>query len=133
MKTLIFIAVFVIPALGFTLSSAEKTEFKVYGACGMCKARIEKAATSVDGVSSAQWSQKTQMLSLTWDEQKANVEEVHEKIAGSGHDTEKVAAEDETYSSLPACCHYERAADDKPGHESNESHESHGSHGCCKK
>ncbi len=119
MKTLIFIAVFVIPALGFTLSSAEKTEFKVYGACGMCEARIEKAATSVDGVSSAQWSQKTQMLSLTWDEQKVNIEAVHEKIAGSGHDTEKVAAKDETYNSLPACCHYERAVYDKSDHESH--------------
>ena len=120
MKTLIFIAVFLIPSLGYALSEEEETKFKVYGACGMCKARIEKAATSVDGVSSAEWSQKTQMLSLTWDEQKVNIEAVHEKIAGSGHDTEKVAAEDEVYKSLPACCHYERAVyDDKPEHESH--------------
>ncbi len=120
MNTLLFISVFLIPSLGYALSVEEETEFKVYGACGMCKARIEKAATSVDGVSSAQWSQKTQMLSLSFDNQKVDVEAVHEKVAGSGHDTEKVAAEDKVYKSLPACCHYERAAyDDKPVHESH--------------
>jgi len=31
--------------------AGEKTEkFKVYGNCGMCEKRIEKAANSVDGV-----------------------------------------------------------------------------------
>ena len=120
MKTLLFIAVFLIPSLGYALSEEKETEFKVYGACGMCKARIEKAALSVDGVSSAQWSQKTQILSLSFDNQKVKIEKVHEKIAASGHDTEKVAAEDEVYESLPACCHYERAVyDDESEHESH--------------
>ena len=120
MKTLLFIAIILIPSLGYALIEEEETKFKVYGACGMCKARIEKAATSVDGVSSARWLQKAQMLSLSFDNQKVKIEKVHEKIAASGHDTEKVAAEDEVYESLHACCHYERAVyDEKPEDESH--------------
>ena len=44
--------------LGITSLIAQdfKTEkFKVYGNCGMCEKRIEKAASSVDGVSKADW------------------------------------------------------------------------------
>ena len=33
MKTLLFIAVFLIPSLGYALSAEEETEFKVYGVC----------------------------------------------------------------------------------------------------
>lgn len=112
MKKILIIAAFLIPSLGFSLSAAEKTEIKVYGACGMCEARIEKAA-KIDGVSKAEWSQQTKMLTLEYDASKVNLDKIHQAIADAGHDTEKVTAKDETYNSLHACCHYERKAADK--------------------
>jgi periplasmic mercuric ion binding protein len=114
MKTLFFLVTFLIPILGFGHQHA--TEFKVYGACGMCETRIENAATSIDGVASADWNQETQMLTIEYDAEKVNLDDVHKKIAEAGHDTEKVRAKDEGYQALPACCHYDRPDSDKTGH-----------------
>ncbi len=113
MKTLLFLVTFLTPLLGF--SHEHKTEFKVYGACGMCEARIEKAAKSVDGVNAADWNRETKMLTIEYDSEKVNLDDVHTKIAKAGHDTDKVGAKDAVYKALPACCHYERPDSDKTG------------------
>ncbi|TVQ19512.1 MAG: copper chaperone [Bacteroidetes bacterium] len=113
MKTILFLATFLIPLLVF--SHHHKAEFKVYGACGMCETRIENAAKSVDGVNTANWNLETKMLTIEYDTDKVNLDDVHKKIAEAGHDTDKVRAKDEVYKSLPACCHYERAPGDKTG------------------
>jgi len=88
--------------------SATKTEnIKVWGQCGMCKARIEKAA-KVDGVTKAVWSDETKMLSLVYNPSKVTSDDIQKKIAAVGHDTEKFKADDKAYSKLPGCCKYER-------------------------
>jgi periplasmic mercuric ion binding protein len=112
MKTILFISLFSLISLTSFTQSIKTTDFKVYGNCGMCESRIEKAA-KIDGVSSAEWSQETKMLTLQYDTKKVNLDDVHQKIADAGHDTEKVRASDETYSSLPACCHYDRPEQSK--------------------
>ena len=90
-------------------STQQKTEtFKVWGQCDMCKARIEKAVKA-EGATSANWDTKTQMLAVTFDSAKTDVESLSKKLAAAGHDTEKFKATDEAYSKLPGCCHYERA------------------------
>ena len=113
MKTIFFISLFSLISLT-SFSQSKTTDFKVYGNCGMCKSRIEKAA-KIDGVTSAEWSQETNMLTLKYDTQKVNLDDVHQKIADAGHDTEKVRAQDDTYNSLPACCLYKRRATDETG------------------
>ena len=93
-------------------SAQSKTEsFKVYGNCGMCKSRIEKAAKAV-GVAEASWSADTKMLSVTYDSSKVTNEEIQKKIASVGHDTEAMKAEDSVYEKLPGCCLYERKKTD---------------------
>lgn len=88
-----------------------KTEkFKVAGNCGMCEARIEKAAKLVNGVTAAEWDKETKMIEVSFDAAEANIQKIHEAIAGVGHDTELVKADDETYAELPGCCKYERIA-----------------------
>ena len=87
---------------------ATKTEtIKVSGNCDMCKTRIEKAAMK-EGASSADWSTKTKVLTLTFDPSKTNADAFAKKIALVGHDTEKFKAPDEVYAKLPGCCKYER-------------------------
>ncbi len=113
MKTILLLVTILLPLLGY--GHHHKTEFKVYGACGMCETRIENAAKSVEGVNSADWNRQTQMLTIEYDAEKADLDDVHAKIADAGHDTDKVRAKDEVYKALPACCHYERAPDDKTG------------------
>lgn len=94
----------------FILSPGEKqTEtVKVYGNCGMCKTRIEKAAKSVDGVKKAIWDQEKKELTVTFDPEVTNVEAIEKEVAAVGHDTDNVKAKDEVYSNLHSCCQYDR-------------------------
>lgn len=86
-----------------------KTEkFKVYGNCGMCESRIEKAAKSVEGVSSADWNKETKMIEVSFDSSKTNLEKIQKAIAKVGHDTDQEKAADEVYNKLPGCCKYDR-------------------------
>ena len=86
--------------------TGEKTSFKVYGKCGMCENRIEKAANALDGVTSANWNRESEMLTIEYNPEKVDVKDVHKAIAEVGHDTEKMKADDKTYKSLPGCCKY---------------------------
>jgi copper chaperone CopZ len=93
-----------------------KTEaFKVYGNCGMCETRIEKAVKSIDGIESAEWDKKTKMIEVKYNPEKVTLMDVHKAIAKVGHDTEKMEAENEVYEQLPACCQYERKDITKDG------------------
>jgi copper chaperone CopZ len=110
-KVLSLVALFIFGVVAvFAGNKVEKV--KVYGNCDMCKARIEKAAKAVDGVSSANWDKKTKMLDLAFDDSKTDVKKVEVAIAKAGHDTPLVKATDETYNKLPSCCHYDRAGAD---------------------
>ncbi|OFX73188.1 MAG: hypothetical protein A2X12_06355 [Bacteroidetes bacterium GWE2_29_8] len=85
-----------------------KTEkIKVYGNCGSCKTRIEKAA-KMKGVSKADWDIKTNMLTLVYDTLMVKKEDVEKKIASVGHDTEKFKADSKKYEALPECCKYRK-------------------------
>jgi hypothetical protein len=99
-----------IPARATTVSAGQvKTEtFKVWGKCDTCKERIEDAAKAA-GASGAKWSDKTLMLTVTFDPSVTSKDVICKKIAAAGHDTEKFKAPDDVYNKLPGCCHYERA------------------------
>ncbi len=80
---------------------------KVYGNCGMCKKRIEKAAFE-KGISEATWNKDTKMAVIRFDSLKTNADKILKKIAAVGHDSDKFRAKDKVYDSLHACCHYDR-------------------------
>ena len=82
-------------------------EFMVAGNCGMCEARIEKAANALTGVSDAEWDKKTKMLKIQI-AGKTSLDEVKKAIAVAGHDTDETTANDGVYENLPGCCHYDR-------------------------
>lgn len=100
------IAVLVL-SLSSLMAQTEKTEsFEVSGNCGMCEKRIEKAAKSVDGVSSADWNKETKKIEVTYDASKVKTEKIQKAIAKVGYDTGDFKATEEVYSSLPGCCLY---------------------------
>ena len=104
-----FIAVFaMISSNLFAQTSIEKTDtIKVYGECGMCKSRIQKTL-KIDGISSAEWDVDSKMLTVTYNPAIITNDEIQQKVAAVGHDTEKFRADDKVYDKLPGCCHYER-------------------------
>lgn len=87
-------------------SGSEHAMLAVQGLCEMCKDRIEKAAKSVSGVTSASWDIKTKQLHLNFDPAKTSADAVAKAIAKAGHDTDKYKADKATYDALPACCKY---------------------------
>lgn len=111
MKTKSLNLIIVMMVFGITSVFAQnaKTEkFKVYGNCGMCENRIEKAAKSVEGVTAADWDKETKMIEVLFDESKTDVHKIQMAIAEVGHDTEISKADDKVYNALPGCCHYDR-------------------------
>jgi mercuric ion binding protein len=82
----------------------------------MCKARIEKAAKSVEGVQSADWELKTKMITVKFDPAKTDLHKIHMAIAAAGHDTDMHKASDEAYDKLPACCKYDRTKEEGGQH-----------------
>lgn len=82
--------------------------FFVAGNCGMCKARIEKATKSIDGVIDADWNKEDKKLTVSFDQNQITLVDIEIAIAKSGHDTPNENADSETYDELPGCCQYDR-------------------------
>jgi hypothetical protein len=87
--------------------SAKQTTIKVWGNCGMCKTKIEKAAKSA-GASYASWNEDTKQLKVKYTASKTNPLKIQQAIAAVGYDTEKVKADDAAYDNLHGCCKYDR-------------------------
>lgn len=86
----------------------DTTTFKVYGNCGMCEKTIEGSLNGKKGVEDADWDKETKMITVIYDSEKITVDQIKEKIAGVGYDTDSHRAEEGTYNELPGCCQYDR-------------------------
>ena len=110
MKTNIFsiIAFLLITGSAIAQTDSKKVataDIKVYGNCGMCKARIETALDH-KGIKQAKWDPKTKNLNVAYVPTKITEQQIHELVASVGHDTDKAKAKDEVYAKLPFCCLY---------------------------
>lgn len=86
----------------------QSLEFAVHGNCNMCKGRIERAAMSLYGVSSAEWSKKKNRIKVKYLDAEVDEKAIHFAINKAGYDTEKAIATKEAYDKLPGCCQYDR-------------------------
>lgn len=86
----------------------QNESFWVAGNCDMCEERIEAAALALNGVDAAEWNTKNKMLTVSFDNSKVKLSQVHAAVATAGHDTKLNKANKATYEALPACCQYER-------------------------
>jgi mercuric ion binding protein len=102
--------------------------FGVRGNCGMCKSTIEKAVNGVEGVAKATWDVDKKKIDVSFDETKTTAMAIHNAIAASGYDTEKVAGSIDAYNGLPGCCKYDhemamnQSVDKKTDDHSNHDH-----------
>ena len=81
--------------------------FKVWGNCDMCKETIE-GSLKVDGVTKADWSTETKMISVAYDTTKITLDQIQKNIASVGYDNENYKGDDNAYNELPGCCQYDR-------------------------
>ena len=99
--------VFIVAMLLFSfVANGQDLAIKVYGACGMCQERIESNALNVIGVNTASWDQDIMLLTITYTDGFFQEQELHNKMASIGHDTDKVKSTDEVYDNLHGCCKY---------------------------
>ncbi len=95
--------------LSFAQTSMKNETIQVSGNCGMCKNKIEKAAKTA-GASSANWSEETKVLNVSFNSSNSSAEKIQRSIAAAGYDTRDFKATDKSYSSLMGCCKYERTS-----------------------
>jgi periplasmic mercuric ion binding protein len=107
MKLRLFLVAVIVFLASTVYGQVISDTIKVYGNCGMCKKRIEKAA-NLNGVSYAAWNSDSKQLVILYDENFVSKDMIEHAIAAVGHDTEKYTADDKVYSKLPGCCLYER-------------------------
>jgi copper chaperone CopZ len=85
-----------------------KTEnVKIYGNCSMCKKIIEKAG-SIKDVAEVYWDKETKTAAISYDPSKTNPDNILQRIAEAGYDSDSFTAPDEVYSRLHGCCQYSR-------------------------
>lgn len=83
------------------------SSFKVWGNCDMCKETIE-GSLKVDGISKADWSTETKMITVSYDSTKISLDQIQKNIATVGYDNEKYKGDETAYKGLPECCQYDR-------------------------
>ncbi len=105
MLSVIFLAVSM-PLWASRYQETDTLKIRVEGLCGMCKARIEKAALRTKGVSEASWEAESKILTVLTDPDRFKENKLHYQVASVGHDTEQLLAPDPVYESLPGCCKY---------------------------
>ena len=140
MKSLkIFSTLFLCCAIATTsFSQKTKTEtFQVSGNCGMCEAKIEKAAKAA-GASYAEWNKDTKIITVKYSSSSSNLAKIQKSIADAGYDNVGVKATSESYDKLHDCCKYDRTAA-TPGGEKKDcckdgkcTKEGHDGKDCCK-
>ena len=91
------------------IKNAKTETVKIYGNCGMCETKIEKAG-NIKKIANVDWNHDTQMATITYDATKTNQDEILKRIALVGYDSDQFLAPDEVYNNLHGCCQYERVA-----------------------
>lgn len=107
MKTIIILFLGIFFSIKLQAQSTVITStISVKGNCGECKERIENAA-DIKGVKDGVWSEKTKILTVTYDTKKVTLEQIEKAIAKAGHETGTAKADEKAYNSLPSCCKYQ--------------------------
>ncbi len=115
MKSIYLLAatiLFAITAVTAQIKNPSTDTVKIYGNCGMCKTKIEKAA-SQKNVSTAVWNEETGMATITYDATKTSKDDILKKIASVGYDSDAFKATEAAYNKLTGCCQYDRPKSEK--------------------
>lgn len=106
--TMLSIALMMLTSCDAQVNNAKTETIKIYGNCGMCKKTIEKAG-NVENIAKVNWDKDTKMATISYDSSKTTLDEILQRIANAGYDSDTFSAPDEVYNNLHGCCQYERS------------------------
>lgn len=72
--------------------------------CDMCRMRIEGRFNDAKGVRSATLDIRSKKLTIKYNPEKTNPEELKKALTDLGYDANEAKANPEAYKNLPACC-----------------------------
>ena len=130
MKIMVPICLLLSTSIHAQIKNAKTDTVKIYGNCGMCESKIEKAG-SIKKIADVDWNHNTQMATITYDATKTNQDEILKRIALAGYDSDKFLAPDDVYNKLHGCCQYDRVAkgvQKESKTPANKNHANHGNH-----
>jgi mercuric ion binding protein len=94
-------------ATSFVSTPAKKTEvvnILTSAVCESCKARIEKALKSTDGVIEANLNLDNKKIKVKFYSDKITADQIRTVIANTGYDADNVKHTEAAFNSLPHCC-----------------------------
>lgn len=109
MKIMVAFTLMLSIAMNAQIKNGKTETVRIYGNCGMCKTVIEKTG-NLKEVAKVEWNKDTKMATLTFDTKKTNQDEILQRIALAGYDSDKFLAPDAVYDNLHGCCQYDRVA-----------------------
>lgn len=86
----------------------ESATFTVYGNCGMCKRTIEGSLKNETNITEANWNIDSGEMKVSFDPKSISIDDIKQKIADVGYDTDTHRAKVDVYNNLPGCCQYDR-------------------------
>ena len=72
--------------------------------CESCKARIEKALKSTDGVVEANLNLDNKKIKVKFNPDKISAEQIRTVISNTGYDADNVKHAENAFNNLPHCC-----------------------------
>lgn len=104
-KSVFLFSILLLVALSGCQSTGNASEeFWVRGNCEMCKSNIEEAVSGIDGVASVDYDLEANLISVSYDSTKVNVDNLHMACAAAGYETKLEKAVASAYDELPKCC-----------------------------
>ncbi len=101
---LLFVAVTLFSQGAFAKGGLKTIIIKTSSECDMCKTTIEKGMAFTKGVKKATLNVKTKELTVEYNPNKTNPDQIRKAVAGLGYDADDVPAEKIAYDNLDSCC-----------------------------
>ncbi len=79
-------------------------EIKTSAICSMCKKRIERDISLSKGVEKAELNLENKVLTVAYNGNRTNSEEIRKAVTRIGYDADKLPADSRAHDRLPACC-----------------------------
>ena len=99
-------------------SSLTEAAFFTEGSCAACAARVEKALSNHPGLEQMRWDQENQMTLVLYHADKTSLEDLQQKVADAGFNTQYFDANPASRDTLLACCEVPSERRSLPSHPS---------------
>jgi periplasmic mercuric ion binding protein len=82
----------------------QTVQIKTSAVCKMCKAKIERELAFEKGVKNATLDVPSQILTVSFNPQKTDVDKIRKAINQTGYDADELPANPKAYDKLDDCC-----------------------------